>query len=78
MNKFICKEHNQVTWESMDGIMYCADGDGLVTVESSEGKYAVADQGDLVLLTTDEGKAFETANDILKNNYPAVYEELAI
>jgi hypothetical protein len=75
MNKFITKDHNKVQWESMDGIYYCADGDGFVVVEASNGQYAVSDQGELVMTTTNEGLAFDAANNILEEHYPAVYEE---
>ena len=75
MNKFITKEHNKVLWESMDGILYCADGDGFVVVEASKGQYTVSDQGDIVMTADSEELAFDAANDILKENYPEIYEE---
>ena len=61
-------------WQAVDGI-YCADGDGLVTVESDEyGYWYVNDQGEPVAEFDNLRAALMCAQSTLAANYPAVYE----
>ena len=63
-----------LVWQAVDGI-YCADGDGLVTVESDEhGYWYVNDQGEPVSEHDNLRAALMSAQSTLAANYPAVYE----
>lgn len=61
-------------WQAVDGI-YCADGDGLVTVETDEhGYWYVNDQGEPVSEHDNLRSALMAAQATLAADYPAVYE----
>lgn len=61
-----------LVWQAVDGV-YCADGDGLVTVVEADGFYFVNDQGDTVEIKRDLRAALMSAQATLADNYPAVY-----
>ena len=64
-----------LVWRSLDGI-YCADGDGLVTVETDgQGQWIVSDQGEMVSKHEDMQIAFMAAQSVLAANYPIAYED---
>lgn len=64
-----------VVWQCVDGI-YCADGDGLVTIESDEhGWFYVCDQGEPVSEHDNVRSALMSAQSHLRENYPEVYAE---
>lgn len=62
-----------VVWQNMDGI-YCADGDGLVTVQAISDHFILAEQGEVVSVHHTLREALFAAQAILAADYPAVYE----
>lgn len=62
-----------LVWQVVDGI-YCADGDGLVSVVEADGFFFVNDQGDTVVIKRNLREALFAAQSTLAANYPAVYE----
>lgn len=64
-----------VVWQNMDGI-YCADGDGMVTVEGDEhGWFYVNDQGEPVSEFDNLRDALMCAQRQLAANYPEIYAQ---
>lgn len=62
-----------VVWQNMDGI-YCADGDGMVTVQPIDDHFILAEQGEVVSVHHTLREALLAAQAILAADYPAVYE----
>lgn len=62
-----------LVWLAVDGI-YCADGDGIVTVVEADGFFFVNDQGEPVSKHDSLRAALMSAQATLATNYPAVYE----
>ena len=63
-----------VVWQAVDGI-YCADGDGFVTVSPLGGHFIVGDQGDNVSVHHTLRDALFAAQHVLAENYPEIYAE---
>lgn len=63
-----------VVWQAVDGI-YCADGDGMVTVQPLGDHFIVAEQGDAVSVHHNLRAALLAAQYILATDYPAIYAE---
>lgn len=63
-----------LVWQAVDGI-YCADGDGLVTVDFDEhGHWYVSDQGEPVAEFDNMRDAFMAAQSYLAATYHDIYE----
>jgi hypothetical protein len=78
MNKFITKDHNKVQWESMDGIYYCADGDGILQVVVYADRIELLDQLDVCNTwptDADIGAILEAAQAYLASTYREIYED---
>jgi hypothetical protein len=61
-----------IVWDNMDDI-YCADGDGIVTVQTIGDHFIVADQGDVVSVHHTLREALFAAQFILAADYPEIY-----
>ena len=56
------------------GVIYCADGDGFVTVQPVDDHFVVAEQGDAVSVHHTLREALMAAQHILATDYPGIYE----
>lgn len=68
-----------LVWEAFPhfdgGVIYCADGDGFVTVQPTDDGFIVAvDQGDAVGKFGSLREALMAAQHILATDYPGIYE----
>lgn len=59
-----------------DGLFaYCADGDGIVAVYTNGNYFEVREQGDVIATFIVLDSALERAEQLLLNDYPAIYED---
>lgn len=61
--------------EGFDGAVWCADGDGIVAVYANGDYFEIREQGDVIIIYKTLDEALYFAEQLLLNDYPAIYED---